>query len=426
MKTLVAATGALLAALWISASGHGGGLLAALWISAPGHAGETPLQSASIAWDRGDYVTALTTYLQVLDSPQAEEALEPIALQTGELYHSIELTADGSAPAFSPDGRFILYETGTGPARITRVLPADGSTKPVAELPGFGAVLSPDGSKLAYLSAAHPQEPTEARSSAARSSAARSSAPRSSAPRSSAPLADRQPQQNAPNQAVAARLIVRDMATGRETPIDTGVLRKTALAYSAGAIFFSGTDGGPAQIYEVAEGRAPVVRSTGTVDKVLLEMNATGTALLFTTRAPGGRAGGPGAGGPGAGGGTPASFGLLSTADGRVTTITGSAPSFSGDGASFSYVSREGTENRVMIASTADPAGAAIVRKGPERIDAPALSRDGSRVAFQMMPKDDWEIYAVNRDGTGEARVTREIQHDILPRLRHARIGFSP
>ena len=165
MKTLVAATGALLAALWVSASGPGGGLLAALWISAPGHAGETPLQSASIAWDRGDYVTALTIYLQVLDSPQAEEALEPIALQTGELYHSIELTADGAAPAFSPDGRFILYETGAGPARITRVLPADGSTKPVAELPGFGAVFSPDGSKLAYLSAAHRQELTAQRSS---------------------------------------------------------------------------------------------------------------------------------------------------------------------------------------------------------------------------------------------------------------------
>ena len=295
MKTLVAATGALLAALWISAPGYGGGLLAALWISAPGHAGETPLQSASIAWDRGDYVTALTIYLQVLDSPRAEEALEPIALQTGELYHSIELTADGAAPAFSPDGRFILYETGVGPARITRVLPSDGSTKPVSELPGFGAVFSPDGSKLAYLSAAHRQELTAAQAAVDR-----------------APPADRQPQQTALNQTVAAlaRLIVRDMVTGRETPIETGVIRKTALAYGAGAIFFTGTDGGPAQIYEVAEGRAPVVRTTGNVDKVLLEMNATGTALLFTTRAPGGRAGGAGgggaggqrAGGPGAGG----------------------------------------------------------------------------------------------------------------------------
>jgi hypothetical protein len=48
-------------------------------------------------------------------------------------------------------------------------------------------------------------------------------------------------------------------------------------------------------------------------------------------------------------------------------------------------------------------------------VDAPALSADGSRVAFQIMPNDDWEIAVVNRDGTGEARVTREIQHDVLP-----------
>ena len=46
---------------------------------------------------------------------------------------------------------------------------------------------------------------------------------------------------------------------------------------------------------------------------------------------------------------------------------------------------------------------------------------DGARVAFQMMPKDDWEIYLVGRDGKNETRVTREIQHDLaaaVPRRR--------
>ena len=364
-----------------------GALLLALWTSTAGRTGETPLQSASRAWDRGDYVTALTTYLQVLDSPQGEEALEPIALQTGELYHTAELTANGSSPAFSPDGRFLLYETGAGPARVTRLLPADGRTKPNAELAGYGAVFSPDSSKLAYLSVDAAQGADRRAISAAQATVA-----------------------------ALARLIVRDIATGRETEIDTGVLRKTALAYGAGAILFSaaGSDGGPAQIYDVAEGRAPVARTTGDLDKVLQAINSTGTALVFTTRAPGGRgAGGQRGGGPQ--GGAPATFGLLSVADGRITTITGSAPSFSGDGASLTYVSREGPETRVMIAPAADPSAAAVVRKGVERVDAPALSRDGSRVAFQMMAKEDWEIYTSARDGAGEARVTREIQHDILP-----------
>src|SRR4029453_10655663 len=45
------------------------------------------------------------------------------------------------------------------------------------------------------------------------------------------------------------------------------------------------------------------------------------------------------------------------------------------------------------------------------------MSADGSRVAFQIMPKDDWEIFLIGRDGKNETRVTREIQHDLLPQF---------
>jgi Tol biopolymer transport system component len=348
-------------------------LVALLWTAAWGRVAETPLQSAALAWERGDYVSALTTYLRILDSPDAGAALETIALQTGELYHTTELTADGQAPIFSPDGRHVAYETGAGPARRTRVVPANGTTTPVAELPGFGAAFSVDGSKIAYL-----RLPAE-------------------------------------GDVLQARIVVRDIASGRETTIDTGPMRKSSLAYGANAIFFTGAgpEGGAEQIFEVAEGRAPAARTTGNMDKVLQSMNAPGTALFFTSRsAGGGRGGGGRAGGPGA---APATFDVLSLADGRTTTVNGSAPAFSRDGASFAYIAREGAETRLMIARTIDPAAAVVVRKGPERIEAPALSRDGSRVAFQMMPKEDWEIFTMNRDGTGEARVTREIQHDVAP-----------
>jgi len=46
-----------------------------------------------------------------------------------------------------------------------------------------------------------------------------------------------------------------------------------------------------------------------------------------------------------------------------------------------------------------------------------AVSPDGSRLAFQAMPKDDWEIVVIDRDGSNETRVTREIQHDVSPRF---------
>ena len=60
------------------------------------------------------------------------------------------------------------------------------------------------------------------------------------------------------------------------------------------------------------------------------------------------------------------------------------------------------------------------VKRTTSRIDAPALSSDGGRVAWQMMPRDDWEIFVADVAGsalTRERRVTREIQHDVLPQF---------
>ena len=48
-------------------------LLAAVWIPVWGRS-DTPLDAASIAWDRGDYTTALKLYLEILDSPGASAA----------------------------------------------------------------------------------------------------------------------------------------------------------------------------------------------------------------------------------------------------------------------------------------------------------------------------------------------------------------
>src|SRR5262249_32459941 len=60
------------------------------------------------------------------------------------------------------------------------------------------------------------------------------------------------------------------------------------------------------------------------------------------------------------------------------------------------------------------------VKRTTLRMDAPALSADGGRVAWQMMPRDDWEIFVADVAGsalTREHRVTREIQHDVLPQF---------
>src|SRR5687767_11171968 len=118
--------------------------IAACWIPLAGRS-DTPLQTAALAWDRGDYVTALNTYLQILGSPAAQAAFDEIALQTGELFQTTELTTDGGAPAFSPDGKRFLHEIGATVSRKIRVYDSASSAKAIAELPGHGAAFSLDG-----------------------------------------------------------------------------------------------------------------------------------------------------------------------------------------------------------------------------------------------------------------------------------------
>ncbi len=131
--------------------------------------------------------------------------------------------------------------------------------------------------------------------------------------------------------------------------------------------------------------------------------------MLFTHRAQGGR----GRGGP-----APAArFGLIALPDGAVALGTGSAPVFSADGGSVAFVGRGDQQSRLMVAPIANPDGGTAVRSGPERIDAPSWSKDGSRLAFQMMSVHDWDLHTIGRDGSGEQRVTRDIQHDLAPRM---------
>jgi Tol biopolymer transport system component len=354
---------------------------------------EPSLGSAALAWDRGDYVGALTTYLQVLDGSPSASAIETIALQTGELYKTTELTSDGDAPQFSPDGRLIAYETGGFASRRTRIVEAT-TLHTIAELNGFSASFSPDSATLAYLRI----DPSDALLTA-------------QAQADAAPAPERAQRQNAVTLQIAAesQLVIRDVASGQESTIDTGTIRKTKIAYGRDRLVFSGwEEGAPTvQIYDVAEGRPPRSRTSGPPDKDLQQVNATGSAVIYTHRLP--------AGGRAAGAGTARAFGVLSLDDGRVTTISGASPSFSPDGSSLTYVGRDGANNTIVVAPTSDPSSGTVSHKGVERLDAPVLSPDGARVAFQAMPKDDWEIFVANRDGSGKARVTREIQHDVLP-----------
>ena len=342
--------------------------------AAQGTAGAVPdpgirarYDSAFYAWDAGRYPEALERLQRILSSPDGEQLLEPIALLTGELYHTVEITRDGRAPRWSGDGKHVAYETGSGDASVTHIVAyAEGDVRPVARLSGAtGFVFSPDGRSAAYLRD-------------------------------------------------DGRVILRELATGRERELNApGITRGSLVFSSDGDLYLIGGAPGEATMDRVW-------RLTGATTGAVLEPGRmaapigdarplAGSRMLLTQ--------GGGRGGRGGRGGAPPGFAVLDGATGTLRAFQGSSPSASANGRFIAFVGRDGDENTISLLDVTAAAEPAVVKRSELSLAAPAPSPEGRRVAFQMMPREDWELYLVDADGSGEVRLTREIQHDLMPRF---------
>ena len=423
--------------------------VATLRLGASVHALKGPFDAATDAWERGDYATALTGYLQVLAAPGSDAFIEPIALTTGELFETRELTADGRAPRFSADNTYIVYETGLETSRRTRILRAPSGDSGqeveltlVADLPGVSVTFSSTLNQVAYLKI--PDNDEIRRAAAALDQASLTTQNRNQLTQTLTWLIARH-----------AAIVTRDLRNGREMELPAPELLKTGLVFNADGreLYFLGAreaDPDRTDIYTISENApkpvlavdagglksAPIVDPAGQVLLYVIPaqnpLRRPVTASETTGIGRAGRSGDPVGGGregrageSGGGADQPAGgrgqlnasirFAIVDIATHRVSTIAGSAPSLSADGRTLTYVSREGAEYSVMVGPTT---GKPVpVKRTTQRIDAPALSADGSRVAWQMMPRDDWEIFVADRDGGHERQITHEIQHDLLPRF---------
>ena len=319
------------------------------------------LREAELSWDRGDYPAALRQYLALLDVPDADRLLASIALQTGEFYRTTELTPDGTRPRFSPDGRYLTYEHGRGTPRRTRISPVDAPLSPVAEVTGYGAAFSPDSTTVAYL-----------------------------------PLAGS-------GHGQGREIVLRSLTHGTERRLGTGTNGLTSILPAADVILFGGIDAeGIEQIHAAIPGQPPRPLTSGAPDKVLHAVDSGGTAAVFTyrTHGTGERA-----------------FGIVTVPALTITRVPGFAPALSADGSRVTFVRETGGVFQLLSGATASAPEATVIRAGPEAIDSPVFSPDGQRIAFQMRPRDDWDLHVIGIDGGGGLRVTRDIQHDVSPRF---------
>ncbi len=344
---------------------------------------------ADDAWSDGRYPDALEDLIGLARSSAEPEYHSRIAQLTGELYVTTELTTDGRNPDISADGQYATYQTGPANDPVTRLVQVAPAPRIVAELPTATSAFDPTGKRLAWLRTGPASDPT------------------------------------------GSQIVVRDLATSAERVWLGAGLLKSSLDWSADgtSLTFLGAtapDADRTDAYRVRDGGTAEPLTTAPGFKTNLVVDPHGRALVYTSapvspfQGRGGRGGRGGGRGSGRGrGGAGVAYTVVDLATHATHTVSGSALTMSADGGTIAWLERQPDQYTLQMSKTLSST-AATVRTGADRIDAPALSPDGSHVAYQFMggvgSATDWEIYVSDAAGTHQ-RVTRDIQHDVLPQF---------
>jgi hypothetical protein len=343
------------------------------------------LLDAFLAWDRGEYPVAVRGYLNVLRAPGGEAFTREVAHLTGEVHPVRELAPDGRALAVAPDGALLAFTVTEGEQEVTRLVDLV-SGEVVATLPGGDAVLGNDGA-VAYLQVIETPQVEAARQELER---ARAAGGRAAVVRATRELALAR--------ARATDVRVRLSPAGPETRVeveDRALVAATWSRWQPDLWILSLDSAGGAELMRVREGQAAERIALGALPARGVIPTAAGELLVALAPA-----------------------GVARVRDGRVVGRIDDAlqPSLSADGRTVAFLASvsEGI-SEVRAAAVAGGDVRTLYRSEGELAN-PATSPDGRHVAFQERVLHDWEIVAVPVDGSGEPiRLTKEIQHDLLP-----------
>jgi hypothetical protein len=373
-------------------------VILAVWCAAPRSRAQMPERgdlgpdwdAVYLAWDAGRYDAALERLERLLEGPGAERYLEAAALLTGELFVTTQLSRDGRGVRWSADGEVVAFEAPPGAPRVITLAAVVGPGDPVlTSLPGLAPSFSSRGRRVAYLALEDLPELQMARAELARAVATR------------APGAARLRQDLSLLELRRARLTVHDPATGAATEIPLPGL----MCYGVGAGWDDGSlvvVAGPPDtvsrrdLYLVGPGLTPERLTDGPEAEGAPVVARGGRHLIYTL--------------------DQSRFAVRDLATGETRVIAGTPGSLSADGSTLVWVAREGTEYVLRALSLAGDSAARVLKRSSRPLANPSVSADGRRVVHQQMPREDWELFVVGSDGAGERRLTREIQHDVLPR----------
>lgn len=322
-------------------------------------------ERATEAWDNGEYDTALADLRRVLTARDGASFHDRVAELTGEIWQTVEVAKNAHAPEWAPDGRHLSYEVGTGTARRFRVVRAEPGFPVVLEEAGGSPSFAPDGRSVAWL-----------RTENGRSTLMWQT------------LDGRAPREITLDVPTATGLTLFGGSPLRAAVL-TGMAGDTAAALRVRDL--DGADGSWQEV--VVSGGQPV--------DLLRSRDGRRIAVMLGRRL--------------AGAAPSDAFAELSGST-LGERIDGTSPVYSADGSTLAWIRTEGDTRRVMVRRGMNAPTMAFSADGA--VPGLALSPDGATVSFQQMLREDWEIFTAASDGTGNlVRVTREIQHDLLPQF---------
>lgn len=381
-------------------------------------------EDAFLAWDNGHYIEALELFIEIVNTPGGDRYLEDIALITGELYQVTEVAPDGRNISISPDGDYAAFEVSSGNVTQTYVVSLSDMNRRI-RIDGGGLTFSPAGDLAAYLKVIDTPELLQERQKLVDLTGA----------------GDRTAMFEQRNRVRAleaqnTRITILDISAGRaHQPADEGLI-KTGLVFSSDgktlyALAAEKGEEARSDIYAFHQSAGgtfgPYVRVTAEdgykSDPVPV---AGGKSLIYTiternpipqsTGAPritgSRRAGGAGAANQ---------FAILDLSSGEVVDrIEANRLSVSADGSTLISMMSRTVEGIQETSFKVHPLDGRLFTKTITvfgRIGNVALSPDGKQLAYQIMLKDDWEIFVipVEESGGEGVRLTREIQHDLNP-----------
>ncbi len=334
---------------------------------------EDRLLAATIAWEAGRYLYALDSLRALLRGADSATVFERIALLTGEKWATSLIAENARAPRWSADGRWIAMEIGSGAARVTRVASPMVAPRTAVDVQGGALVFAPDGSRAAYVTGA----------------------------------------------ASDGAVVERVLGSAIEQTLRTDGLRIAQLAYSTDGQFVYAVGALPGstrtRLYQLALDRPVSVLAES--DSAIADMQVVASGRQVVVGLGGRSPLGAGTGTAFTRGGSRTRFAVLDLATRTMREFDGDAPVLAASGAALAFIARSAGTSRVYRLPLAPLGTPELLHSTSDSLASPAISPDGQRVVYQQMTRFDWDLYAVTRPGDAPVRVTREIQHDLLPRF---------